>query len=200
MTKRNLFNISLAAALISAMLFSMLGFTSSCEEMYDNIIRIRIIANSDSKEDQQLKLRIRDAVLKESQTVYNGEDISYEDALILTEENLSTLTAAAQNTVKKYGYDYTVRTQIRDEFFDTRTYDDFTLPAGTYKTAVFEIGEAQGQNWWCVIFPRVCVGTCKGEITDTVSQQSANYTENYGKFKVKFKTVEIFGKIKNFLF
>ncbi len=197
MTKRKMFNLSLVSALIFCMLFSMVGFTDSCEEMYDNIIRIRILANSDSEEDQSLKLKIRDSVLEASQGIYSECD-SYELATCETEANLDKLLCAAKETIAENGYDYKVSLDFREEFFETREYEDFTLPAGNYKTAVFTVGEGKGKNWWCVIFPRVCVGACSDRLEDTLSDGTADVAYNGKKYTVKFKTVEIFEKIKNF--
>lgn len=198
MTKRNVFNLALICALISAVMLSMVGFSDSCEEMYDNIIRIRIIANSDVEEDQQLKLSIRDAVLNSSEELFSQAN-TYDEAIAAVDANLGKLLKIARDTVSEHGYAYDVSLDFRDEFFDTRAYDGFTLPAGTYKTAVFTVGEGKGQNWWCVIFPQVCVGTCSGRLNDTLSDASAEYAYNHEEYTIKFKTVEIFEKIKNYL-
>ena len=197
--KRNALNLSLICAVISCIMISMVGFKDSCEEMYENIIRIRIIANSDSAEDQALKINIRDEVLKTSVDLF-GEAGSYDDAVKITENNLDALLCTAQNTVISNGYNYDVSLELKDEFFDTRTYDGFTLPAGTYKTAVFTVGEGEGENWWCVIFPQVCVGACSGKLEDSVSGKSSNYAYNADDYVVKFKMVEIFEKVKKYLF
>ncbi len=197
MAKKRLFDLSLISALIFCMLFSMVGFADSCEEMYDNIIRIRILANSDSDADQALKLKIRDSVLAASKNIYS-DCTSYELAVDETQENLDCLLSAAKDAVLENGYDYGVSLEFREEFFETREYDDFTLPAGSYKTAVFTIGEGKGQNWWCVIFPRVCVGACSDSLDTTLSDKSSDLAYGGKKYTVKFKTVEIFEKIKNF--
>ena len=105
MFKIRLFNLALVSALVSVTLFSMLGFSSSCNEMYDNIIRIRILANSDSQIDQELKLKVRDAVLEKSKSMF-GEVNTYEDALAVTDKNLDALRETAQNTVYELGFDY----------------------------------------------------------------------------------------------
>lgn len=195
MTKFKLLNLSLISALIFSVLFSMLGFTDSCEEMYDNIIRIRILANSDDPRDQALKIDVRDSVLELSKKMY-AECDTYDEALLETEQNFDELLSAAQKTVKEKGLDYNVSLEIREEFFETRVYDDFTLPAGKYRTAVFTIGEGAGKNWWCVIFPRVCVGACSDKLDTALSEDSANAAYGGKKYTVKFKTVEIFQKIK----
>lgn len=197
--KRNYLSIALICALISCLMLSMVGFRNSCQEMYDNIIRIRIIANSDSKEDQQLKINIRDGVLDWSKELF-GDANSFEDAIKITSDNLDALGSVAQNIVNEQGYNYAVSVDFRDEFFDTRVYDGFTLPAGTYKTAVFTVGEGQGENWWCVIFPQVCVGACSGKLEDSLSKSSSDYAYNAENYVIKFKTVEIFEKVKKYLF
>lgn len=195
MAKVKIFNIALVSAFVFLLSLTMLGFSASCEEMYDGIIRIRILANSDSKDDQELKLKVRDAVLKVSENLFSDAQ-NYEDALISAQNDIEKLKETACNTVISNGYDYTVSAELRDEFFDTRAYDGFTLPAGTYKTAVFTIGDGEGENWWCVLFPKVCVGACSGRLNDTLSDTSTEYAENSQKYVVKFKTVEIFQKIK----
>lgn len=193
-----LFNLALVCALISLTLFSMVGFSSACDEMYDNIIRIRILANSDSESDQELKIKVRDAVLEKSKSMF-GEVNTYEDALAVTDKNLEVLREVAQKTVCEEGYSYPVRIDLKEEFFDTREYDNFTLPAGKYKTAVFTLGEGKGKNWWCVIFPQVCVGACSGRLEDTLSTETANKAYNSKKYTVRFQTVEIFENIKKYL-
>ena len=197
MTKRNIFNIALCCGLISAIMLSMVGFSNSCDEMYNNIVRIRILANSDSSDDQQLKINIRDAVLNESKHIFSEID-TYDEAIAVTEDNLDALLECAQNKVMELGYDYPVGVSLRDEYFDTRVYDEFTLPAGTYKTVVFTIGEGKGENWWCVIFPQVCVGSCSSRLTDAISDDSSKYAYNSENYQVKFKTVEIYQKVKNY--
>ena len=197
MSKTKLFNLALVSAMIFCMIFSMVGFTDSCEEMHENIIRIRIIANSDSDYDQALKIKIRDSVLKASKEIYKDSD-SYDLAVDATEDNLDNFLSVAQNTVYESGFDYKVSVDFRKEFFETRVYDDFTLPAGFYETAVFTVGDGKGKNWWCVIFPRVCVGACSDRLETTLSKDTAKAAYGGSKFTVKFKTVEIFEKIKKF--
>jgi stage II sporulation protein R len=176
----------------------MVGFEECCTEMYDNIIRIRIIANSDSEYDQRLKLSVRDAVLNASKNVYKDVD-SYDDAIALTEQSTDLLLEAAKRTINSSGANYQISLDFRQEFFDTREYDEFTLPAGNYKTAVFTIGEGKGKNWWCVIYPAVCVGACSDRLDNTLSQSAADFAYSSDKYVIKFKTVEIFEKIKNYL-
>ena len=194
-SKKKWLNISLIFGIVSAILFSNICFSDSCDEMYNNIIRIRIIANSNSKSDQDLKLNIRDAVLECSKELF--KDIkNYSDAEKIAKDNIELFRDTANQVVKKQGYDYNVGLAIKDEYFNTREYDNFTLPAGTYKSLVFTVGEGTGENWWCVIYPEVCVGGCTGKLSDSISESSANFAYNSDKYIVKFKTVEIFESIK----
>ena len=97
------------------------------------------------------------------------------------------------------GFDYDVDCTVRPEYFDTRVYDDFTLPAGEYQTVVFTIGEGKGENWWCVMYPQVCVGSCVGKLSDSIEKDSEEYAENAEKYVLKFKTVEIFQDLKKLI-
>ena len=85
--------------------------------------------------------------------------------------------------------------RVGKSYFDTRVYDEYTLPAGVYDALIIEIGEAKGKNWWCVLFPSICVGACTG-LDETASENAANIAENGEKFVVKFKIVELYEDIK----
>lgn len=176
----------------------MSGFSKSCDEMYNNIIRIRVIANSDSEEDQALKLKVRDIVLENSKTLFNS-GCSYDEALYIMDNNIDLLVSSVKSELDNLNFNDSIEAEIRDEYFETRVYDNFTLPAGKYKTLVLTIGEGKGKNWWCVVFPQVCLGACSGELTDTISDESAVFAYNADKYVLRFKTVEIFEKIKKYL-
>ncbi len=195
---KKLIDISLAFGLCACIILSMSGFARSCDDMYRNIIRIRIIANSDSAEDQALKIKIRDAVLSETEELFEQAN-SYDEAISVAKENLEDIRLIAENTVKVNGYDYSVLLRVGEEYFNTREYDNFTLPAGVYETLVFTVGEGKGENWWCVLFPQVCVGSCSGKLTDSIDESSAKHAQEAPKYKLKFKVVEIFQKFINFL-
>lgn len=190
---RKLIDIALALGLTASIILSMSGFSASCRDMYENIIRIRIIANSDSEEDQNLKLKVRDAVLENTKILFEDAD-SYNEAVTIAQNNLEFIRLVAEKEIRAEGFDYSVSLALKDEYFDTREYDSFTLPAGVYETLVFTIGEGEGQNWWCVLFPQVCVGSCSGKLTDSISENSAKHAEEAPKYELKFKVVEIFQK------
>ncbi len=192
---KKLLILSLTSALIFCFLFSMVSFSASCEDMYKNIVRIRIIANSDSSIDQNLKILVRDAILNETTDIFpNNAD--YDEAINLANENLDLILDTAKTKIKECGFDYPVLAEIKKEFFDTRVYEDFTLPSGNYETLVITIGEGKGENWWCVMFPSVCVGACSARLEDSVSETSAEMAYNPEKYVAKFKIIEIYEDIK----
>lgn len=195
-TKFKIFNLSLAAALIFSVLISMVSFDAKCENLRDNVLRLHIIANSDSKSDQALKLRVRDAILEESEQLFLGAD-TLDDAIVLTKKNIPKIEKIAKDTLKKEGYDYSVSVKVEDSFFGTRVYDDFTLPAGVYEALKIEIGEAEGKNWWCVLFPSICVGAA-GDLSDTASDGAVKIAKGGSRFIVRFKIVELYETVKNY--
>ncbi len=193
--KRLIINISLALGLVSALILSSVPFAAACSDMYENIVRIRVIANSDSAEDQAVKLAVRDALLDSSKGLF-APCQSEADAVLAAKSNLTAFKETADKVLLNEGLCYKSKLSFRREYFPTRVYGDFTLPAGEYDALVVTLGDGKGENWWCVMFPQVCVGACSGSLTDTVSENSAEYAKNADKYILKFKVVEIFGRIR----
>lgn len=182
--------------LICAVVLSFARFEARCDELRQNILRLHIIANSDSDADQSLKLAVRDEILKDSIDIFKECD-SVESAAQTAESQLSRLNDIANKVIKQKGFDYTAEVSLGDSYFNTREYDDFTLPAGVYKSLIVKLGKAQGKNWWCVVFPCVCVpNAADASLSDSVSQGSAYTAENAQKYVIKFKTAEIYEDIK----
>ncbi|MBR6681487.1 MAG: stage II sporulation protein R [Clostridia bacterium] len=125
-------------------------------EIYDNTLRLHVLANSDSEEDQALKLKVRDAVIKEAEKLADGcMDIN--DAKIVYGQSLSLFKETAERVIAENGYDYAVDVVLSEEYYPERQYEEFRLPAGNYNSLRVKIGEAMGKNWWCVLFPPLCV-------------------------------------------
>ena len=145
--------------LCAAVMISALP-TAGEEQLYDRVIRLHILANSDSEEDQSLKLQVRDAILSELGTLSASCDTAA-DAEVLYTAYLPQLQKTAEQTVASAGYDYDCRVTLTRECYPVRTYDTgdgcYTLPAGTYRSLRVMIGDARGQNWWCVLFPPLCL-------------------------------------------
>lgn len=121
-----------------------------------NIIRLHVIANSDGKEDQQLKLKVRDGILGEVKNcVQDATSVNQAENAILSQKD--RIESSAEKIIKKEGYDYKVSISLKDRYFPVKSYGDLVFPAGTYNALCVEIGEAKGRNWWCVLFPSLCL-------------------------------------------
>lgn len=189
---------ALCCSLVLTVLFSMLPFEASCQEIKDDVFRLHILANSDSDEDQSLKLKVRDEILRFTESLYKNSG-SKEEALRLTKDNLQAIANRAKQVICDSGYDYSVTAEISQEYFDTRTYENVTMPSGTYQALRIIIGEGKGHNWWCVMYPSLCVGAS----TDyDALEKNMNDSEiqllTKEKCTYKFKIVEYFEKFKSF--
>lgn len=199
-TKINISKRALEWAIIFGFLCSVFcsfaDFDASCEELRNGVLRLHIVANSNSKEDQSLKLQIRDRILEISDSVFET-DSNLDEAIKTAKQNLAIYENKANEVIKEAGFNYTATARIGKAFFDTRVYDDFTLPSGYYDSLIIELGEAKGKNWWCVIFPGICVPTEKhAALSDSVGKKGTQIAENSNNYIIRFKTVEIYEKIK----
>ena len=160
------------------------------EEIYGDVIRLHIIAASDSEEDQALKLEVRDAVLEtygSALTSYPDRDAAEEEARRLLPE----IQLLAEETLHEAGCDASVRVTLTEEVYPTRDYGTFALPAGTYLSLRILIGEAEGHNWWCVLYPSLCLDPALEESGSLSESEWGLLTENGdGHYQVKFKTLE----------
>lgn len=194
-TKR--LRLSLLFGLICAVFLSFSHFNVGCESLRQNVLRLHIIANSDSLYDQSLKLKIRDKILEQSGNIFAlSEDV--EDAVIVAQNSLQYFEEIANGVLIGENADYEARASVGDSFFETRVYDDYTLPAGTYKSLIIDLGKGEGKNWWCVIFPEICLPAA-GEVglDKTVNEQGTVIAENSNRYILRFKAVEIYEEIKN---
>ncbi|MBO4694047.1 MAG: stage II sporulation protein R [Clostridia bacterium] len=182
--------------LICAVILSFARFDTKCDELRQGVLRLHILANSDSKADQELKLKVRNKILEVTSDCFADSD-DLAGAINAARANINKITDAALQTVKQEGYDYTVRAGIEKNYFDNRDYDGFTLPAGVYNSLTIRIGAAEGHNWWCVVFPGVCLPAAKkGSLEKSVSSASAGVAKNASKYQIRFKTAEIYEKIR----
>ena len=167
-------------------------------EIYENTVRLHVIANSDSEHDQSVKLFVRDRVLSELQILLADTE-SPTDAVTLIEENLEHLRAVCNETLEALGEDATANLYLKEEKYPTRHYENISLPAGVYQSLQIRIGNADGQNWWCVLFPTLCTSAAKTEAalikTGFTSDQIGVLTNgDHPKYKLKFKILEFFGE------
>lgn len=194
MTKKRIFEISLIIGLCFSFLLSLVGFDAECARIKDNVFRIHILANSDSQIDQNLKLKVRDKILAMSEKLYENAECK-EDAINITSNNMELLLNEAKQIINNNGFDYSVSGEVCKNYFDTRVYDGFTLPAGYYDSLKINIGKAEGKNWWCVLFPKVCLDACS-DFQGNLSEKSEEIIENPTDYTMQFKIVEIYNKAK----
>ena len=177
----------------------------------DSVFRLHIIANSDSSDDQNLKLKVRDNIIDYMNTL--TENTSNKDEVIsIASNHLNTFKEIALNTIKDNGYNYNVNIEIGNFYFPTKSYSNISFPAGNYGALQIEIGKAIGQNWWCVLFPPLCfVNSTTGivpedsknilkENMDSESykliNEGNNNETNTSDIKIKFKIIEFFNNLK----
>jgi stage II sporulation protein R len=194
------FGKALFLALVFTILLNFTGFTAGCEKIPSQVLRLHVLANSDSQEDQSLKLKVRDRILEESRGMLDNVQ-NREQAEQAVRQRLSQLQGAAQDEVNRHGYDYPVKARLAKTYFTTRTYGDVTLPAGEYDALEVTIGSGKGHNWWCVIFPQLCLPAAqdKKELKDVLNQNELKIVRDGGGYQVKFKTVEYYEKLKEWL-
>lgn len=159
-------------------------------DIADKTVRLHVVANSDSREDQARKLVVRDAVLREvSRLTANCQ--SAEEARSVIGENLALIEEAARSVCEE---EISVSQQVED--FETRYYDTFTLPAGEYPSLRVNIGQAEGKNWWCVVFPSLCVSATSESVEEAAliggySREEARLiTGGEQEYQIRFKTLE----------
>ena len=171
-------------------------------DISNSVFRLHVLANSDSKEDQDLKYLVRDSLLDYMNNLCKGIT-SKKDAIALVNEHKQEFEKIALDVIYENGYDYMVKINIGNFNFPTKTYGDISLPAGMYDALRVEIGNANGKNWWCVMFPSLCFidissgvvdDSSKGLLEDNLSHESYNIVSNTtnASIKFKFKLLELF--------
>ena len=167
-------------------------------EVYDSVLRLHVLANSDSEEDQALKLKVRDSILNTATPIIKDCN-TREDAANAISNATPTLLAAARETIEQAGFDYDVEIELSEESYPTKNYESFCFPRGEYLSLRVLIGDASGANWWCVLFPPLCLSAA----TDTETAEDAfiavGLTDDQykiitetdsAKYQVRFKILE----------
>lgn len=192
--------ISITVGIVVAILSSICSFAKTSEEIRSDVLRLHVIANSDTSVDQNLKLRLRDYILQEGKDIFNGS-INVENAVEKIEPVLPELEKSAKAFVTQAGFDYDVKISLSNEYFTTRTYETVTLPAGKYLALRVVIGSGEGHNWWCVMFPPMCVPAAdkKDEIENVFSEKEIKLVESKPKYEPRFKVVEIYEQLKEII-
>ena len=176
------------------------GFMPTRTDMavYDQTVRLHVLANSDSTHDQSVKLSVRDAVLAEVRALMENAESAVCAEEILS-ANLDRIRAVCEETLASLGEPVSVAVYLSEEHYPTRSYGELRLPAGKYRSLRIELGEADGRNWWCVLYPALCTDVAKTEAsfikTGFTSDQIEVLTGGESpKYKIKFKILEFFGE------
>ena len=168
-------------------------------QLAEKVVRLHVLANSDSEEDQALKLKVRDAVLEQATETLRGADSQAEASRRLT-DILPELEETARVVITANGYDYGVRAELAETSFPTKEYDGFALPAGEYLALRVLIGEAAGQNWWCVVFPPLCTASASGgELLEAMNGDDYGIITDGEGYELRFRTLELWGELKALL-
>jgi stage II sporulation protein R len=191
-------------ALIIALVITFLcgaALKKEQQALSDKLIRLHVVANSDSEADQALKLQVRDRILAEITPLLDG--VTDRDAAAdIISRNMLSVIAASEEVIGKEGYDYTVTAKLAVEDFPTRDYDTFSLPAGEYTALRVEIGAAAGHNWWCVIFPPLCMTAATDDeeaFRQLSDEQIKLITSDEPEYVIKFKSIEWLQKLLTWL-
>ncbi|MBE6643384.1 MAG: stage II sporulation protein R [Clostridia bacterium] len=170
-------------------------------EVYEKTLRLHVLANSDSTEDQSLKLLVRDAVVEETCRILDGCTDKDAAERLLT-DNLDTLKNTAVKTVEENGFDYDVTVSFTEEYYPEREYGEVRLPSGRYKSLRVNIGQSTGQNWWCVLFPPLCTKAAEADMEEalvetgfTPNQVKVLTDADKPKYVIRFRILEWFSDI-----
>ena len=190
-----------AAAIALYLAFSCTYFTASAEAVKRDVVRLHILANSDSQVDQKVKLKVRDALLETNSSILS-DSVTTENAREHFEKSRNTLLKTTKATLKENGFNYDVEITLQEEYFETRAYGNLTFPAGQYTALKVILGEGEGKNWWCVMFPPLCVPAADGieankNTTDYLSENGEKIINSGDKYIVKFKLLEIYEELWN---
>lgn len=170
----------------------VVGAVKTSEHISNKVFRLHILANSDSTYDQNIKLILKNYILENTQEIIGGKTL--DEAIENAKNNTKEITDMCNEYLKSKGFDYKVKVNVVKEYFKTRVYDDFTLPAGKYNSLKIEIGEGKGHNWWCIVFPSVCLSACTESMGDYLTDDEMSLVSN--TYSPKFKIVEIYESAK----
>lgn len=188
---------SIALALYIA--FSCTYFAGAAKTVREDVVRLHILANSDSEFDQKVKLQVRDALL-EKNTILLSDGVNTENAPVYFEMSKDELLECAEAVLKENNCNYDASITLQKEYFETRIYGDYTFPAGEYTALKVVLGKGNGKNWWCVMFPPLCIPVADSvginqSATDCLTESGEKIVSGGNKFVMKFKLLEIYEEL-----
>lgn len=190
--------------LLIAMAFYLGGIARDQQVLTGNLIRLHVVADSDSAEDQRMKLQVRDAITDKLETMMD-EFQDLESAKAYLQEQLPVIEGIANDVLRSAGSACKAIVTLAKETFPTREYDTFTLPAGVYESLRVTIGSGEGQNWWCVVFPRLCVSATADGFEDTAagagfSEELSGSLTGKPQYRVRFFLMDCIGWVENWIY
>ncbi|MBR3132849.1 MAG: stage II sporulation protein R [Clostridia bacterium] len=200
--KKYQYHIILILLFIFFVTISAINYSNAVfSDISSSIFRLHVIANSDTEGDQELKLKVRDSVLEYINS-HTSNINTKEEFIEFANYHIDKITKVAENRIKEEGYNYPVSVEIGNFYFPKKEYENISFPSGNYDGIKIKIGKAEGQNWWCVMFPPLCLldnTTCKMEeksiniLKNNLSEEELSIiSENSFDIKLKFKIIELF--------
>lgn len=187
--------VSVLCAMVILAVLNVTVFASRCEEVRREVLRLHVVANSNSRDDQRVKLLVRDAVLTQGTDIFDGS-VTVENAVDRLTPSIGKLRETALEVLRQNGMEEDVEIEIGREYFPTRVYDSFTLPAGEYMSVRVIIGSGGGQNWWCVMFPPLCLPAAQKNIDAYADSDGIKLIASSPKYAPAFKIVEFVEKLR----
>ena len=190
--------------ILFSMVFGLQGLIRDKLTLHDNLVRLHVVANSDSAEDQQIKLHVKDAITEYLAPILQSIP-SKEEAMQYIRENLLILQALSNGVLERLGVHEKAVVTLQPEAFSMREYDTFSLPSGVYDALRIEIGDGEGKNWWCVVFPSLCLPATGSDMKDTAVSAGFNETltntiTNKGNYRIRFYLLDCLGKLENLFY
>lgn len=201
MKKRILSAMGIFASFITVLIITCLWAEAPAKQVRDSVLRFHIVASSDLQADQQNKLAVRDGIASLCAKLFESSD-SKAESMRIASENANNIESAANRILSERGSEDSVKVSVRKRFFPTRHYDGVSLPAGVYDTIDVQIGAAEGKNFWCVMFPEICIGSSldknQEKMSEVLTDDAAELvTESTPTVRFKFRIIEIIENIRN---
>lgn len=187
------------ALFVACLVCTALWAEATQVRLASQVIRLHILANSDSEEDQALKLEVRDRVLETTSALLAGET-EPQAAAVLLDQHLDDIAQTAAQEISAQGHDDRIEVRLEQTWFPTRQYQGISLPAGNYLALRVLIGEAEGHNWWCVVFPNLCLPAVSEralEASTLTPGQISLLQEEETSYVFRFKTLELWQSLKH---
>lgn len=198
MSKKQILLRAVVLGFVLTVLLQAAGFAAQCGSLESGVLRLHILANSDSEADQAVKLAVRDALLEAAPEWYGGAD-SFEEALAAVCTHLEGIEEVADRVLASSGVSYFSKAEVCDAYFPTRYYEGGALPAGKYRTLRVELGEAEGKNWWCVLFPSLCLPAAGMPEASALPKGTENVVTQPERYELRFRFAELLTELREFL-